>query len=129
MTFALRYVLLVVGMVQVGLATFASVVTDAPFGVTVGVVVASATLAIVLAALEKLQTAPSPVQIGVIAFSAMQAGITAWLTFASALPKWEDAALVIASAMVAFALNQLPGWQDAPVAAKAIEAAAAVPRG
>jgi uncharacterized protein (DUF983 family) len=114
MAFSLRYILLVVGMLQVGLATFAGVVTDAPLPVTIGVTVASAVLAVVLAALEKLQTAPTPQQVLVIGASALQAGITAWLTFASALPRWEDAALVVASAMLAFALNQLPSWDDAP---------------
>lgn len=55
--------------------------------------------------------------------SAAQAGMTALLAFTDlALPVEAKAAIVVASAIIAVILNQVPSWQSAPKAERALKA-------
>jgi len=52
--------------------------------------------------------------------SATQAGIAALLGFTEVLPMEWKIALVVASAALAVVLNQVPSWQRAPAAERAL---------
>jgi hypothetical protein len=54
-----------------------------------------------------------------------QAGIAALLGFAEILPQEAKIGLVVASAMLAVLLNQVPSWQSAPAAGRALKKAGA----
>lgn len=62
------------------------------------------------------------IRITITILTAAQAGITALLAFTDVLPQAVKIGLVVASAMLAVALNQVPSWGGAPAAAKALEA-------
>lgn len=57
--------------------------------------------------------------------AALQAGIAALLGFGEILPQEAKIGLVVASAMLAVLLNQIPSWQAAPAAQRAMKKAGA----
>jgi hypothetical protein len=57
--------------------------------------------------------------------AAAQAGIAALLGFAEILPQSAKVGLVVASAVLAVLLNQIPSWSAAPAAQRALKKAGA----
>lgn len=62
------------------------------------------------------------IRVTITVLTVLQAGIAALLGFADILPQEAKIGLVVASAMLAVALNQVPSWAGAPAAARALRA-------
>lgn len=65
------------------------------------------------------------IRILITLLAALQAGIAALLGFAEILPQEAKIGLVVASAMLAVCLNQIPSWNQAPSAQRALKKAGA----
>ena len=65
------------------------------------------------------------IRISITLLAALQAGIAALLGFGDVIPQQFKIGLVVASAMVAVLLNQIPSWQGAPAAERAMKKAKA----
>jgi len=68
-------------------------------------------------------TAGLSIRIVITFLTALQAGIAALLGFGDVVPQQWKIALVVASAMIAVLLNQVPSWQQAPAANRAMKEA------
>jgi hypothetical protein len=64
------------------------------------------------------------IRVVILLLTMTQACISALLGFAELLPQQWKIALVVASAGLAVALNQIPSWMNAPRADRAMRAAA-----
>lgn len=60
------------------------------------------------------------IRITITILTMLSTGISALLGFADILPQWAKICLVVASAMIGVALNQIPSWQAAPKAERAM---------
>lgn len=54
----------------------------------------------------------TPIRSAILVLTVLQTGITTYLGFGDYVPQSWRVALVVASAMVSVALNQLPRWQQ-----------------
>jgi hypothetical protein len=61
------------------------------------------------------------IRITITVLTALQAGIAALLALELDLAIAVKAGLVVASAMLAVVLNQVPSWQSAPAASRALQ--------
>jgi hypothetical protein len=62
------------------------------------------------------------IRVTITILTACQAGIAALLGFGEIVPQEWKVALVVASAMLAVVLNQVPSWRGAPAAERAMKA-------